>query len=138
MTRNAEKYWLARNARTFLKVAILRDFLTLCISFDFEKKTATVFNLICEPQNSWFCKLLVPKIRNHLKRNWFRKTKGGRSDDIWMKTNKKKGILYDKTCWLLLLCYCAGLFNFNRKTWSIYTQNPKTSMPVVTLPMTFK
>ena len=31
-----------------------------------------------------------------------------------------------------------GLFNILKKTWSIYTQNPTNSMPVVTLPMTFK
>ena len=28
-----------------------------------------------------------------------------------------------------------GVFNFQRKTWSIYTGNPKTSLPVAVIPL---
>lgn len=32
----------------------------------------------------------------------------------------------------------VGIFNISRKIWSIYTQNPKTSLPVLVIPLTFK
>lgn len=32
----------------------------------------------------------------------------------------------------------VGIFNLGKRTWSIYTQNPKNSLPVVTLPLIFK
>lgn len=32
----------------------------------------------------------------------------------------------------------TGIFNLNKRTWSLYTQNPKNNMPVMTLPLIFK
>ena len=32
----------------------------------------------------------------------------------------------------------VGIFNLTKKTWSIYTNNPKTHQPVVVLPLIFK
>jgi len=32
----------------------------------------------------------------------------------------------------------VGIFNLTKKTWNIYTNNPKTHQPVVVLPLVFK
>lgn len=32
----------------------------------------------------------------------------------------------------------SGIFNLTKKTWNIYTNNPKTHQPVVVLPLVFK
>ena len=34
--------------------------------------------------------------------------------------------------------FISGIFNLTKKTWSIYTNNPKTHQPVVVLPLVFK
>ena len=39
---------------------------------------------------------------------------------------------------ILFFCVFSGIFNLGKKTWAIYTQNPKNALPVVTLPMMFK
>lgn len=33
---------------------------------------------------------------------------------------------------------CVGIFDLNKKTWSLYKDNPKTNEPLVTLPLVLK